>query len=284
MKRRAVWSTFILAGLCVLLYAGCALANAPVLSDAKLNEHLPISSSLSGEAWVVSLTVDVLHDDNGANPITKVSNLTLRAYPEEDYGSPGALPIAEVVDHPFNPGGGDRADDYPVSIEIPKSASDHLVIEICAKHGNNWGCTTWEGWVPFECSHSFSGSLQIPVDWSPLATGTYEGDVWVLRIQACGAMAVSVDTEHCRVTRVGYEGPRWEIPTQWRVWDDHGGELVNTGWISVASFQATFESNAIHVPAGWSGNISFQARMIRSGLGDSGGEYLASLTVSVTQE
>jgi len=273
----------LIAGLISAVCSAFSLANAPVLSDLKLAHDVPIVSSPSGEAWVVCLTLDIIHDDNGANPIAKVSNLTLRAYNYDEYHDPGVspVPVATYIDHPFHPNEGNAVDDYPISIEIPKTASGHLVIEACAKHGNDWGCTTWEGWIPQEPEYHFSGNLQIPHGWAPRASGVFEGNVWVLHIKSCGVTVVSLDTDHCRLTRVGHQELRFEIPTEWRVWDDHEGEIVNTGWVPVAQFQAMFETNSIAIPPGWSGEIYFQARMIRNGLGDPAGDYSAALTVEI---
>jgi len=278
---------FAFACLAVVLCSVVALANAPVLSDLKLDEHLPITSSLSDEAWVVSLTLDVLHDDNGANPIAQVSNLTLKAYDYEEYTNPAVspVPVATYTNHPFDPTEGNSVDDYPLSIEIPNTSSGHIVIEACAKHGNDWGCTTWEGWIPQESEDHFSGNLQIPHGWNPRASGVFEGNIWTLHIQACAATMIALDTDACCLTRMaGYEGPRWEIPTEWRVWDDHGGEVINTGWLAVALFKVMFEKGVIVVPSGWAGEIYFQLRMTRYGLGDYPGDYSAALTVDVVED
>jgi len=286
MGRALMRNPLLIAGLVLVLYSSCVLSNAPVLSDLRPDEHLPITSSLSGDAWVVSLTLDVLHDDNGANPIAKVSNLTLKAYNYEEYNDPtiSPVPVATYIDHPFHPNEGDSVDDHPVSIEVPKSASGHLVIEVCAKHGNDWGCTTWEGWIPQEPKHGFTGSLQIHSDWNPRASGVFEGGIWTLHIQACAEITVSLSTDDCRLTRAGFEDPRYEIPTEWRVWDDHGGVVINTGWLAAAVFEEMFENADIVVPSGWSGEIYFQLRMTRYGLGDYSGDYSAALTVDVLED
>jgi len=276
----------LIAGLVLVLYSTCVLANAPVLSDLWLDEHLPIASSLSGAEWVVSLTLDVLHADTGTNPIAQVSNLTLKAYDYAEYTDPAIspVPVATYANHPFDPTVGNSVDDYPVSIEIPKTASGHIVIEACAEHEDDRGCTTWEGWIPQQPEHHFAGSLQISGDWNPAASGVFEGSVWELHIQACAETTVSLGTDDCRLTRVGSEDPRYEILTEWRVWDDLGGVVIDTGWLAVAVFEEMFESGAITVPSGWSGEIHFQLRMIRYGLGDHSGDYSAALTVDVPED
>ena len=287
MKHKRAERILLIAGLFIVLHSIAILANAPVLSDLKPDEHLPITSSLSGNAWVVSLTLDVLHDDHGANPIAQVSNLTLTTYDYEDYenhGSQGAVPIAEYVDHPFSPNKGNSVDDYPVSIKIPKSASGYLVIEACAKHGKDWGCTTWEGWIPQEPKHSFSGNLRMQYAnaWNPRASGVFESNIWTLHIQTCTSATVTLDTDVCCLLRVPPSIHGREIPTEWQVWDNHAGEVVNTGWLPVALFKAMFENDVILIPSGWSGEIYFQMRMMRHGLGDRSGDYSAALTASVS--
>jgi len=276
----------LIASLVLVLYSTCILANAPVLSDLKLQAHLPITSSVSGEAWVVSLTLDVLHNDTGTNPIAQVSNLTLKAYDYEDYTNPAGSPepVATYTNQPFDPTEGNSVDDYLVWIEIPKTASGHLVIEVCAEHEDDRGCTTWEGWIPQEPAHHFEGSLQISGDWNPRAAGVFDGGVWKLHIQACAETTVSLNTDSCRLTRNGSADSRYEIVTEWRVWDDHGGEVIDTGWLAVMLFEEMFENGAITVPSGWSGEIYLQLRMTRYGLGDHSGDYLASLTVDVAED
>ena len=253
------------------------LANAPTLSDLKV---VSISSSFSGDAWVVELTLDVLHDDNGENPIAKVSNLTLKAYDEL------GAPVAEYVDHAFHPHKGNAVNDYPVSIEIPKSASGWVTIEACAKHGNDWGCTTWQGWIPQEPKHVFSGGLEFKDGTEPRAVGTFESTQWILSIHACSVTTVTLHTLDCRLL---CEDPAAEIPTWWRIWDSNSdgdgkleaGEIVDTGWIPVADFIAHWNLYEIEVPSGWSGEIRFQLRMERSGLADHAGTYSATLRVDV---
>jgi len=105
--------------------------------------------------------------------------------------------------------------------------------------------------------YSFSGSLQIEI---------------------------ALDTADCHLLPIGYTDLRYEIPTEWRVWDStsdndgklEAGELIDTGWLPVATFIAfiaTVDDSSITVPSGWSGEISFQARMTRHRLGDSAGDY-----------
>jgi len=103
------------------------------------------------------------------------------------------------------------------------------------------------------------------------------------------AAKIVLHTADCHLLPIGCEDPRYEIPTEWRVWDSISdkdgeldpGELVDTGWLPVAKFIETFDDRPIIVPPGWVGKICFQARMIRRGLGDSAGDYSASLTVEV---
>ena len=286
MGSRLMRNPLLIAGLVLVLYSTYVLANAPVLSDLKPNEHLPITSSVSGAAWVVSFTLDVLHEDTDADPIAQVSNLTLNAYDYQEYIDPTVppVPVATYTNHPFDPTVGNSVDDYPVSIEIPKTASGHIVIEVCAKYDDDWGYTTWEGWIPQQPEHSFEGSLQISGDWNPRASGVFEGDVWELHIQACAETTVTLNTDSCRLTRVGSEDPRYEILTEWCVSDSHGGEVIDTGWIAVALFEEIFENDDIVVPSGWSGEIYFQLRMTRCGLGDHSGDYSAALTVDVSED
>ena len=173
MNKAWLLVAFLVVALWLVLYSTLAFANAPVLSDLRLAEHVPIVSSISGKAWVVALTVDVLHDDAGANPIGQVSNLTIRAYDAEAYRLPDPVPIVEYVDPSFHPNQGNAVDDYPVFIEIPKSASGYLIIEACAEHDADRGCTTWEGWIPQEPGHTFSGDLQMrnASAWDPWSAG-----------------------------------------------------------------------------------------------------------------
>ena len=145
--------------------------------------------------------------------------------------------------------------------------------------------------------YSFSGSLQIDTGWNPYAEGTYpspinDADAWVLHIQTDDTAAkIALDTADCHLLPIGYTDLRYEIPTEWRVWDStsdndgklEAGELIDTGWLPVATFIKRFDDNPITVPSGWSGEISFQARMTRHRLGDSAGDYSAELTVAVTE-
>lgn len=275
---KGIPGVFLLLVLVVVCLGITGLANAPVLSDLRVSL---IESSFPGDAWVVQLTLDVVHNDNGNNPLAQVSNLTIRAYDELD-GQ-----VAEYVDHPFHPHSGSSVNDYPVSIEIPKSASGNLVIEACAKHGNNLGCTTWEGWIPQESSYKFSGGLEFLSGTTPPAVGVFESTHWILSIDACGPMTATLDTLNCRLLCTDLDA---EIPTWWRVWDSNAdadgelepGELIDTGWIPVADFIAHWNQYKIEIPAGWSGDINFQVRMERSGVADLAGSYSATLTVDVS--
>ncbi len=285
MNSATVCRIVLIAGLFIVLQSIAILANAPVLSDLKLAEHVPITSSLSGEAWVVSLTLDVLHDDVGADPIGQVSNLTIRAYDAEEYPLPAPQPIVEYVDHAFHPSEGNAVGDYPVSIEIPKSASGYFLFEASAEHQGDWGYTTWEGWIPQEPQHSFSGNLRMQHAnaWNPRVSGVFESNIWVLHIQTCAAASVTLGTESCSLMRMSPSTHGCEIPTEWRVWDNHAGTVVDTGWLPVALFEAMFENDFISIPSGWSGEIYFQMRMTRHGLGNRSGDYSAALTVSVSE-
>jgi len=89
----------------------------------------------------------------------------------------------------------------------------------------------------------------------------------------------------CRLTKDGAADTCYEIATEWRVWDSsHGGEVIDTGWVAVAVFEEMFENDDIVVPSGWSGEIYFQLRMTRYGLGDHSGDYSAVLTVDVPED
>ena len=144
----------------------------------------------------------------------------------------------------------------------------------------------------------FSGSLQIKNGWNPYDEGTYpdpikDEDAWVLHIQTDDTAArISLNTAACRLVRIGHVGPYWEIPTEWRVWDSTSnqdgqldpGELVDSGWLPVVTFMETFQDNPIVVSSGWSGEIYFQVRMTRYGLGNNSGDYSAALTVDVAED
>lgn len=146
--------------------------------------------------------------------------------------------------------------------------------------------------------YSFTGSLQISNGWNPYDEGTYpdpitDEDAWVLHIQTgASAAKISLDTTACPLMRIGHVGPYWEILTEWRAWDGTSnqdgqldpGELVDSGWLPVVTFMETFQDDPIIVPSGWTGEICFQVRMTRYGLGNSAGDYSAALTVSVTED
>ena len=269
--------------LLLALAAGCWLINgfadAPELSDLQV-----ISSTSLGDVWLVQLTLDVAHQ-----PLAAVSNLKLRAYDYEEYkkhGSQGAVLVAESIDHPVQANNGNFVNDYPVSIEIPKSASGHLVIEACAKHGNEQGCTTWEGWIPQESSYEFSGGLDFSLGTQPADSGEFLSNQGILSVMdASAGMTVSLDTKDCRLQHADLDA---EIPTWWRVWDSHAdadgklepGELIDTGWIPVAEF-IKMNGAIITIPAGWSGNILFQLKMKRSDYGNRAGHYSCALGVEV---
>ena len=95
---------------------------------------------------------------------------------------------------------------------------------------------------------------------------------------------MTLGTESCRLLRVPPSSHGREICTEWRVWEDHGGAIIDTGWLPVALFEAMFEANDIALPSGWSGEIYFQARVVRRGLGDHAGDYSAALAVSVSED
>jgi hypothetical protein len=130
----------------------------------------------------------------------------------------------------------------------------------------------------------FSGDLEILEGWDPSATGIYESNKWILHIVTYTASAsVALDTTACMLMRIGYNDPYWEIPTEWRVCDSREGAVIDSGWLAVATFMEMFQDNPIVVPSGWSGEIYFQVRMTRYGLGHSAGDYSAALTVIVTE-
>ena len=270
---KKILTVFLLFATAAICWGSTCWANAPVLSDLKV-----VSITSFGDFWNVELTLDVFHDDQGKgkdpNPIAQVSNLTLRAY--DQLGGQ----VAKYVDHPFSPNTGNSVDNYPVSIKIPKSASGHLVIEACAKHGKNWGCTTWKGCIPQESSYEFSGGLDFLHGTQPTSTGVFESTHWILSIDACGAMTVTLNTLNCGLLCTW---PNAEIPTWWRVWDstnDNDGKLIDTGWITVADF-IKMDGTTITIPPGWSGEIAFQLKMNRSGYGNPAGHYSCSLRVEV---
>jgi len=280
-KTVAIFLFFILA----IVYCGIvALADAPVLNDLKLDQRLDDPITSFGEFWKVHLTLDLSHQ-----PIAAVSNLKLRAYDYkeyEDYGSQGAQLVAESIDHPVQANSGNFVDDYPVSIEIPKSASGHLVIEACAKHGNNGGCISWEGWIPQEPSYEFSGGLEFLYGIQPPTAGIFVSTQWILSIDACGIVTVTLDTLNCCLL---CEDPAAEVPTWWRVWDSNSdndgeldlGELADSGWIAAADFVAHWNESLIVAPPGWSGEMRFQVKMKRSGIADPAGTCSATLKVDV---
>jgi len=272
---KGIPGVFLLLVLAVVCLEITGWADAPVLSDLQV---ISVASSFFGDAWVVQLTLDVSHQ-----PLAAVSNLTLKAY--DELGGQ----VAEYVDYPFHPHSGNFVNDYPVSIEIPKSASGYLVIKACAKHGNDWGCTTWEGWIPQEGSHVFSEGLAFTDGTAPTADGEFESTLWILSVNACGIMTVTLDTLNCRFL-CAYLAT--EVPTWWRVWDSNSdndgeldsGELIDTGWIAVADFIAHWNEFEIVIPPGWSGEIRFQAKMERNRLANLAGSYSATLTVDVSDE
>jgi len=135
-------------------------------------------------------------------------------------------------------------------------------------------------------------NLQILGGWDPRATGVFESNTLTVRITTVTAAKVFINTADCRLTRIGHVGPYWEIPTEWRVWDTTSnqdghldpGEVVDSGWLVVAAFMETYQDSPIVVPPGWAGEICFQMRMTRSGLGNSAGDYSAALTVDVAED
>ena len=270
---KGIPGVFLLLVFAVVCLGITGWADAPVLSDLQV---ISVASSFFGDAWVVQLTLDVSHQ-----PLAAVSNLTLKAY--DELGGQ----VAEYIDHPFHPHIGSFVNDYPVSIEIPKYASGWITIEACAKHGNDWGCSTWAGWIPQESSHVFSGGLAFIDGTVPTAVGEFESTHWILTINACGTMIVTLDTLNCRFLCADLAT---EVPTWWRVWDSSGNndgepdseELIDTGWIAVADFIAHWNEFEIVIPPGWSGEIRFQAKMNRCGIADLAGSYSSTLTVDVS--
>jgi hypothetical protein len=137
-------------------------------------------------------------------------------------------------------------------------------------------------------SHEFIGGLEFVNGTQPGAVGVFESDEWILSIDACKAMTVTLNTVGCRLvcSDLGVE-----IPTWWRVWDSSGNhdgkldgaELVDSGWIAVSDFIIHWNNEIISIPSGWSGEIKFQLKMERNGLGDPAGSYSSVLDVTVSE-
>lgn len=250
-----------------------SLADAPVLANL---EVVSIKSASLGAAWTVELSVNVSHQ-----PLAAVSNLTTGVYDEL-----GNLVVQEV-DHAFYPNLGDSVDDYFLSIEIPKGASGYLVIEVCAKHGNDWGCTRWQGWVPQKPSFRFLGGLVLLQGSRAVDVGEFESAPWVLTAHAAGNATVILDTRDCRLA---CGGRVCEIPVWWRVWDSFSdcdglleyGEVVDTGWVPGPEFLAHWNLYEVQLPPGWTGEIRFQLKLERRGIVDRAGKYFAILRVEVS--
>ena len=125
--------------------------------------------------------------------------------------------------------------------------------------------------------YSFSGLLQIKNGWNPYDEGTYPDPITdegalVLHIQTHDTAAkIALNTADCHLLPIGCVDPRHEIPTEWRVWDSASdndgklelGELIDTGWLPVATFIETFHDSPIIVPSDWSGEIRFQASILQ---------------------
>jgi hypothetical protein len=268
---------FVLAMVTVLQLGVPGLADAPIPSDLQV-----VSITSSGAVWVVQVTLDVFHD-----PINEVSSLVVTAY-DSAPGSWDSYIDRVSIDDPFQSFSGSTVNDYTVTLEIPKSDSGRITIEARAAHGGDWGSTTWVGWVPQPPSHVFSGGLAFTDGTAPTADGEFESTHWILTINACGIMTVTLDALNCRLLA----DLTTEVPTWWRVWDSNSdndgepdpGELIDTGWIAVAHFIVHWNEFEITIPPGWSGEIRFQAEMERNGLADLAGSYSATLTVDVSDE
>lgn len=270
-----VFLLFVFAVVCLEI---TGWADAPIPSNLQV-----VSITSSGAVWVVQVTLDVFHD-----PINEVSSLVVTAY-DSATGSWNFYIDRVSIDDPFQSFAGSTVNDYTVTLDIPKTDSGRITIEARAAHGDDWGSTSWEGWIPQEASHVFSGGLAFTDGTAPTADGEFESTHWILTINACGTTIVTLDTLNCRFLCADLAT---EVPTWWRVWDSNSdndgesdpGELIDTGWIAVADFIAHWNQYVIEIAPGWSGKIRFQAKMQRNGVADLAGSYSATLTVDVSDE
>jgi len=274
---KGMLAVFLLAAFTVLHLGIAGWAGTPIPSDLQI---VSIASSFSGDAWVVQVTLDVAYD-----PVNEVSSLVVTAY-DSATGSWNVSIDRVSIDDPFQSSAGSTVTDYMVTLDIPKTDSGQITIEARAAHGDAWGSTSWEGWIPQEASYVFSGELAFPDGAEPKAVGAFESTQWILSVNACGKALITLHTLNCRLL---CSDPDAEIPSWWRVWDSNSnndgepdpGELVDSGWISGAEFIAHWNLYEIEIPSGWSGKITFQMKMERSRLGDHAGTYSATLKVDV---
>ena len=137
-----------------------------------------------------------------------------------------------------------------------------------------------------ESMHQFSGGLGFSSGIQPLDSGNFFSEQGILSVDASAGMIVSLNTENCRMQSTDFDT---EILTWWRVWDSNAnadgklepGELIDTGWMPVEQFIAIYSGSKIIIPADWSGEIRFQLRMERKGLGNPAGHYSCALGVKV---
>ena len=253
---KALTGVFLLLVFAVVCLEITGLAVGPVLSDLQV---VSIDSSFSGDAWVVELTVDVSHD-----PINEVSSLVVTAYDSATGSWDSHIDRVSIGD-PFQSFAGSMVNDYTLILEIPKSDSGRITLEARAAHGDDWGSTSWEGWIPQQSKQEFSGELAFADGTEPEDIGDFASTEWILSVDACGMTTATLDTLNCRLLA----DPATEVPTWWRVWDSNSdndgepdpGELIDTSWITVADFIAHWNEFKIVIPSGWSGEIAFQARM-----------------------
>jgi len=277
---KVIPGVFLLLVSMVVCLGVDGLANAPVLDDLRISSI--VSSSLNN-AWVVGLTMDVSHD-----PINEVLSVVVTAY-NSAAGDWDSHIVSVSIASPFQSFEGGTAYAYAVTLEIPKADSGRITIEARAAHSDEWGGTLWEGWIPQEPTYVFSGGLAFTDGTEPAAVGTFESTHWILSVSACEKAVITLYTLNCRLLCSALDA---EIPSWWRVWDSSSdndgehdsGELVDTGWIAAAEFIAQRNLYKIYIPTGWSGKITFQLRMERSGFGHHAGSYSAALKVDVHDE
>jgi len=275
---KSIPGAFLFLVLAVVCLEITGWAGTPIPSDLQV---VSITSTFSDDAWIVELTVDVSHD-----AINEVSSLVVTAY-DSATGSWHFYIDRVSINDPFRSFTGSTVNDYMVTLDIPKTDSGKITIEARAAHGDDRASTSWEGWIPQEASYVFSGGLTFTDGTAPRAVGIFESTQWILSIDACGIMAVTLGTLDCRFL---CEDPAAEVPTWWRVWDSTSdndeepdcGEIIDSGWIQAADFVCQWNQHVIEIPPGWSGEIRFQVKMKRSGLADHAGTYSATLSVDVS--
>lgn len=138
-------------------------------------------------------------------------------------------------------------------------------------------------------AHAFSEGLEFLDGTQPSSAGIFESTNWTLDIvDAGGAIIVTLNTPD---SRLWCNDLGAEIPTWWRVWDNTSAQngkrdpakLADSGWVAVSDFVIHWNDNIISIPQSWSGEIYFQLKMERSGLGDPAGYYSTDPNVIVSE-